>query len=532
MKVRGFITHKVAECFKDCADYFKINRETKRIAVSDGVSQSIMPLEWAKILTNAYTDDGWELVDEIAPLQKKWEDEARTFLESEKKKGKNPWLLENSLNEHQGAGATICGISFGENGKWRASILGDTCFVKVDEEGKISEIISSKDGAFDNRPDYFDSYLEKRGTVKFVEGVLQDSEKILLVSDPFSELFQKVKETDINQLVVKSLLDVHTFNGYERVVDSLRNLLHMHNDDSTLIIIEPDQCDDFTIEFQKTLDELIKDESLKEESAKVQKIQKLKDKTEQENWDKALAVNTVDSYKTFLKLYPDSKHASIAMAFIAIVEKSSVPTKNEKGSSLTESSEEADDSVRCELGQEQTNDSNTKLLEQVDSQNSSGEGGTEEQEQVSKNTFKETDGEENKSFDAVKSEEKSDSDISGPERKSVGGKRGNSCEGKSSDKRTEKCENDTHEVALMTAENSLDNLSVPEDVDSSDGIDSKEFMRFEETATSLFRKFDSKFEPLFAMYKWKNDRTDKINKCFSEFWRELERIMYSKNNNG
>lgn len=479
MKIRGFITHKVAECFTDCADYFKINRETKRIAVSDGVSQSIMPLEWAKILANAYTDDSWELVDEIAPLQKKWEDEARTFLESEKKKGKNPWLLENSLNEHQGAGATICGISFGDSGKWKASILGDSCLVKVDREGKISEIISSKDGVFDNRPDYFDSYLEKRGTVKCVEGVLQDSEKILLVSDPFSELFQKVKETDINQLVVKNLLDVHTFNEYERVVDSLRNLLHMHNDDSTLVIIEPDQCDDFTIEFQKTLDELIKDESLQEESAKEQKIQKLKDKAEQDNWDNALLANTVDSYKTFLKRYPDSKYASIATVLIAIVEKSSVPNKNEKGSSLTASSEEADDSVRCKLGEEQTKNSNTDLLGQVDPPDSSREDDAEKP--TSKNeTFKENGG------------------------------------------------NDSHKVALTMEGDSLNIISVPEDVDSSDGIDSKEFMSLEETATLLFRTFDSKFTPLFAMPKWKIDRVDKINKCFSEFWRELEGVMYSK----
>lgn len=526
MKVRGFITHKVAECFKDCADYFTINRETKRIAVSDGVSQSIMPLEWAKILANAYTDDSWELVDEIAPLQKKWEDEARTFLESEKEKGKNPWLLENSLNEHQGAGATICGISFGENGKWKASILGDSCLVKVDREGKISEIISSKDGPFDNRPDYFDSYLEQRGTVKFVEGVLQDSEKILLVSDPFSELFQKVKETDINQLVVKNLLDVHSFSEYERVVDSLRNFLHMHNDDSTLVIIEPDQSDDFTIEFQKSLDELIRDESIKEESAKVQKIQELKDKAEQDNWDNALLVHTVDSYKTFLKLYPDSKHASIAMTFIASLEKSSVSNKDENGSSLTESSEEADDSVRCEIGQEQTNVSNTKLLGQVDSQDSSKEEGTEKSA-FKNETFKKNDGKENQSFKA-KSEGESGAGISAPEGNSAEGTGENSCEGKSSDSRTEKDGNDTHEVALTTAENPLNKLSVPEGVDSSDGIDSKEFMRFEENATLLFRKFDSKFTPLFAMSKWKSDRTDKINKCFSEFWRELEGIIYIK----
>lgn len=54
MKVRGYITHKAAEKFSDCADYFGICPQTKRVAVSDGVSQSTMPLEWARILVNAY----------------------------------------------------------------------------------------------------------------------------------------------------------------------------------------------------------------------------------------------------------------------------------------------------------------------------------------------------------------------------------------------------------------------------------------------------------------------------------------------
>ena len=55
MKVRVFITHKKAEHFQDCQDRFSVNRDTKSVAVSDGMSQSIFQKIWAEILVDAYT---------------------------------------------------------------------------------------------------------------------------------------------------------------------------------------------------------------------------------------------------------------------------------------------------------------------------------------------------------------------------------------------------------------------------------------------------------------------------------------------
>ena len=78
MKLRAYITHKIAERYSDCADYFGICPQSKRVAVSDGVSQSIMPLEWAQILVKAYLEKEWDPCMDIQPQKKKWLHEAES----------------------------------------------------------------------------------------------------------------------------------------------------------------------------------------------------------------------------------------------------------------------------------------------------------------------------------------------------------------------------------------------------------------------------------------------------------------------
>ena len=85
MKLRGFITHKAAEYYSDCADYFRICPRTKRVAVSDGVGQSVMPAEWAKLLVDAYLRDEWNPGNSTYPLMEKWIQLAWDYVNEQKK---------------------------------------------------------------------------------------------------------------------------------------------------------------------------------------------------------------------------------------------------------------------------------------------------------------------------------------------------------------------------------------------------------------------------------------------------------------
>ena len=83
MLVSAFITHKMAERFSDCQDRFSISVDTKSIAVSDGMSQSIFQKFWAQILVDKYTDTiDWvpnlESVRELIPL---WNAQVEKFLD-------------------------------------------------------------------------------------------------------------------------------------------------------------------------------------------------------------------------------------------------------------------------------------------------------------------------------------------------------------------------------------------------------------------------------------------------------------------
>ena len=55
MRISAFITHKKSERYSDCQDRFSVNKDTKSIAVSDGMSQSYQQKIWAALLAEAFT---------------------------------------------------------------------------------------------------------------------------------------------------------------------------------------------------------------------------------------------------------------------------------------------------------------------------------------------------------------------------------------------------------------------------------------------------------------------------------------------
>ena len=262
MKIRGYITHKLAEKDSDCQDYFRINSERKRVAISDGISQSIFPSEWAQLLVKFYVDnDVKDITDSIQKLQCEWQQYAQNQLKQLEAEGLPTWLLENSLAERQGAGATFCGIEFVDNNKWEGQILGDSCLITVGADNSIIEICKSQEGEFGNHPEYFDSFDDGRGEIKCQDGILESSQKLLMVSDPFAELLYLKKKENKEKLYVEKLLQIQFYDDFLLLVDDWRKNENMHNDDSTLVIIEEDGVSDFSIDNSTTtLENLLQQE--------------------------------------------------------------------------------------------------------------------------------------------------------------------------------------------------------------------------------------------------------------------------------
>lgn len=262
MKIRAFITHKKAEHFHDCQDRFSINCDTKSVAVSDGMSQSWQQKIWAELLVNMFCkEESWvpnlESVRELSPI---WKENVEKYIQELKDNNAKESLIyrnERNLAEGKSAGATLVGVRFnGDN--WECDVLGDSCLV-AKKADKYEFVTSQDTDKFDNHPDYYDSDSNKqgRGKLKNYKGLLSQSNPfILLVSDPFSDfLLEHNKMGDIEKYV-KQVLLITNHEEFEKLVADWRSV-GMHNDDSTLVIMEYDGSDEWNILHQDNLNELI-----------------------------------------------------------------------------------------------------------------------------------------------------------------------------------------------------------------------------------------------------------------------------------
>lgn len=273
MVIRAFITHKQAELFADCQDRFGVNPDTKSIAVSDGMGSTWQQKIWAQLLVDTYIEsiDWYPSKESIKPLCQKWRSKVADFIQNLKDTNAPENMIyrnERNLAEGRSAGATFVGIRF--NGyEWNGYVLGDSCLIEWD--GNEPTFHSSQDiDVFDSYPDYFDSDISKegKGTPKPINGKLQKDRHLLLVSDPFSDfLLKHNKQGDVGKYVQR-LLSLASHDDFEALVSEWRKE-GMHNDDTTLVIVESDSTDALSIIHEDDIDEMKRLEDSKVEAEKV-----------------------------------------------------------------------------------------------------------------------------------------------------------------------------------------------------------------------------------------------------------------------
>lgn len=266
MVIRAFITHKQAELFTDCQDRFGVNHDTKSIAVSDGMGSTWQQKIWAQLLVDTYTDntDWYPSNETIKPLCQTWRVKVADFIQNLKETNAPENMIyrnERNFAEGRSAGATFVGIRFNGN-EWSGSVLGDSCLIEWD--GNQAKFNTSQDTeTFDSYPDYFDSDASKegKGVPKPIEGIMTEGKYLLLVSDPFSEfLLEHSKQGNIAKYI-QQLLSLTTHDVFETLVSEWRKE-GMHNDDTTLVIVEYDKSEDFSITHQDNIVEMIDKEKL------------------------------------------------------------------------------------------------------------------------------------------------------------------------------------------------------------------------------------------------------------------------------
>mgnify|MGYP004449960499 FL=1 len=240
MNIYAFTTHKAAERYKDCQDSFAINMCKKSFAMSDGMTQSIFPDLWSRILVEEYvnSDDPDSFGLNIKNYQDRWLERVNKELEALKEAGVPSWRLENFIKLRQGAGATFVGIVLDDRFNWHGHILGDTALIEVDAENNVSKIhITPPNAGFGNTPEFFDSMTTQKGNLRPIGGIVGDGCKIMLVSDPIGELLYTKKKDGTEKKYVEALLAVNTHEEFCSLIDKWRDEEHLHNDDSTYLCI-------------------------------------------------------------------------------------------------------------------------------------------------------------------------------------------------------------------------------------------------------------------------------------------------------
>lgn len=180
-------------------------------------------------------------------------------------------MAKNNIASRIGAGATICGVRFENATNWKGNVLGDSCIIEVDTKNWTAKILSSEDKPFDSHPDYYDSFPEKQGSgmIREFSGNIGPNNLLLLVSDPFSEYFDKHKANC--QELVEQIQELCKHDDFCILVDRWREN-GMHNDDSTLCIIEFDNDVNINIVYKDDIHTLISNEQvpIEQEEAKTE----------------------------------------------------------------------------------------------------------------------------------------------------------------------------------------------------------------------------------------------------------------------
>ena len=271
MRIKAFITHKIKENFADCQDRFAVNQDTKSIAVSDGMGSTWQQKIWAQLLVEKFSEntDWHPNLESIKPLCTLWRQKVEAFIQDLKDTNAPENMIyrnERNLAERRSAGATFVGIRFDGN-NWNGSVLGDSCLIEWD--GSRATFYTSQDiDAFDSYPDYFDSDVMKegKGSPKDINGTLSADKCILLVSDPFSDFLLEANKQGTIGEYFRNILALSSHQDFETLVNDWRNE-GMHNDDATMVIVENDGTDYFTLEVVDDIEDLKRQESIEEEDS-------------------------------------------------------------------------------------------------------------------------------------------------------------------------------------------------------------------------------------------------------------------------
>lgn len=235
LSVKGFITHKDGEAYRNCADRMAIECRPSalRAAVADGVScGSFLQAHWAQFLTEEFVRQDDEITS--VPLdvcRKKWYEAALDWIS----RPDAHWMAKNLFYRHTPGHATLVSLVLSvKHHLWYAESIGDSClfFVPKGKDNESDKWITITPKNFGNEPDYYASYDGKdKGKIMSDINAIETG-CFYIMTDALSKWLYTQKGEAIS--VIQSWENQEMF---ETSITQLRDNGLLDNDDSTILII-------------------------------------------------------------------------------------------------------------------------------------------------------------------------------------------------------------------------------------------------------------------------------------------------------
>ena len=264
----AFLMPHAGEGFSYCADRFGYNEGNNCFSIADGVSQSLFPEIWAKLVCDRFLDNPKDFIDtngnikDLHTLVTQWEnlrdDRISKMSEDEK------FIFEMGCEKCRYAACTFVGFVLDAE-SWNAWALGDSYLFVLNEQLEILDKVSSlKDDKFSVFLDYFSrDKVGKEGSVVSKRGSLKDVAYFVLMTDALAEWFLSV---DVDAR--KEFIRIKTHDEFERLVVRERNCKRLKDDDSTAVVITVEHDETESLQYSRLFVDDIDDLIQCEESEK------------------------------------------------------------------------------------------------------------------------------------------------------------------------------------------------------------------------------------------------------------------------
>ncbi len=189
---------KPGENPENCQDACETNVANQRFAISDGVTRSLFPAEWSKLLVDGFVNDEEKDIENLFnkrswqewlhPKQAKWESTAKERV-SELNDPKY-YFIRNQYVERKPAAATFIGIRKAPNfgNICQVMLIGDSCIFHFKKGEKVSTYPIKKIEEFDSHPSTFFSYADKSlDSPIFMQLKIDSGDYLLLCTDAISK---------------------------------------------------------------------------------------------------------------------------------------------------------------------------------------------------------------------------------------------------------------------------------------------------------------------------------------------------------